>query len=72
MKLSHGLKNNKLVHLSKLWDLKENAEADIAPGSFAAYLRWGSIHVKQTRKLEPLPIICGPQRLEAGVLEVVE
>lgn len=72
MKLSHGLKNNKLVHLSKLWDLEENADADIAPGSFAAYLRWGSIHVQQTRKLEPLPIICGPQRLEAGVLEVVE
>ncbi|KAK6072777.1 capsule polysaccharide biosynthesis protein [Seiridium cupressi] len=42
MKLSHGLKNNKLVHLSKIWDRPEHADADIAPGTYAAYLRWGS------------------------------
>lgn len=72
MKLSHGLKNNKLVHLSKLWDLPENADADIAPGSFAAYLRWGSIHVEQTRVVRPLLVKCGPERLYAGVLEIVE
>jgi len=73
MKLSHGLKNNKLVHLSKLWDLPENADADIEPGTFAAYLRWGSIHLEQTRDLQPLPVNCGrKQVLRAGVLEVVE
>ena len=72
MKLSHGLKNNKLVHLSKLWDLPENADADIEPGTFAAYLRWGSIHLEQTRSLEPLPVRCAPEVLKAGTLEVVE
>lgn len=72
MKLSHGLKNNKLVHLAKLWDLPENAEADIAPGTYAAYLRWGSVHLEQTRKLEPLPIQCNGPVLEARLLEVVE
>ncbi|KAI9737713.1 MAG: hypothetical protein M1818_005717 [Claussenomyces sp. TS43310] len=72
MKLSHGLKNNKLVHLSKLWDLPENADADIAPGTFASYLRWGSEHLEQTRSLEPLAVKCSPGVLKAGVLEVVE
>ncbi|KAG0652503.1 O-glycosyltransferase [Hyphodiscus hymeniophilus] len=72
MKLSHGLKNNKLVHLSKLWDLPENADADIKPGSFAAYLRWGSEHLEQTRTIEPLPVKCSGDVLEAGVLEIVE
>lgn len=72
MKLSHGLKNNKLVHLSKLWDLPQNAEADIAPGTYAAYLRWGSIHLEQTRALEPLPIKCGGEVLKCRVLEAVE
>jgi hypothetical protein len=71
MKLSHGLKNNKIVHLSKLWDLPENADADIEPGTFAAYLRWGSINLEQTRILEPLSVRCGPEVLKAGVLEVV-
>lgn len=72
MKLSHGLKNNKLVHLSKLWDLPENADADIMPGTYAAYLRWGSVHLEQTRVLEPLPIQCNGPILKAGVLQVVE
>lgn len=72
MKLSHGLKNNKLVHLSKLWDLPENADADIALGTFAAYLRWGSVHLEQTRVLEPLPVKCAGGAIKAGVLEVIE
>ncbi|KAK3315825.1 hypothetical protein B0H66DRAFT_271856 [Apodospora peruviana] len=72
MKLSHGLKNNKLVHLSKLWDMPENADADIAPGTYAAYLRWGSVHLRQTRVLQPLPVKCAGGMLWAGVLEVVE
>jgi hypothetical protein len=72
MKLSHGLKNNKLVHLSKLWDLPENADADIKAGSFGAFLRWGSVHLEQTRDLSPLPVRCAGEVLKAGVLEVVE
>lgn len=72
MKLSHGLKNNKLVHLSKLWDLEENSAADVAPGTYAAYLRWGSVNLEQTRKLEPLPVKCNGPMLEAGLLEVID
>lgn len=72
MKLSHGLKNNKLVHLAKLWDLPEHAGADIAPGSYAAYLRWGSTHLEQTRALEPQVVNCNGPSLKAGVLEVVQ
>ena len=71
MKLSHGLKNNKLVHLSKIWDLPENANADIALGTYAAYLRWGSENLEQTRVLQPLPIQCGGNVLTAGLLEIV-
>ncbi|KAL6854726.1 hypothetical protein ACO1O0_005851 [Amphichorda felina] len=72
MKLSHGLKNNKLVHLAKLWDKPENADADIAPGTYAAFLRWGSVHLEQTRLLEPLPVKCGDQVLKVGLLEVLD
>ncbi|CAM1507708.1 Fc.00g045560.m01.CDS01 [Cosmosporella sp. VM-42] len=72
MKLSHGLKNNKIVHLSKLWDLPENSEADIAPGTYAAYLRWGSVHLEQTRILQPLPVKCRGGVLKAGVLQAIE
>jgi len=72
MKFSHGLKNNKMVHLSKFWDLPDNADADIAPGTFAAFLRWSSTHLEQARSLEPLPVKCSPEILKAGVLEVVE
>lgn len=72
MKLSHGLKNNKLGHLSKLWYLPENADADIEPGTFAAYLRWGSIHLEQTPSLQPLLVACSSEVLKAGVLEAVE
>jgi hypothetical protein len=71
MKLSHGLKNNKLVHLSKLWDREENASEDIKPGSYAAYLHWGSENLEQTRRLEALPIKCIGGVLEASLLEVV-
>lgn len=72
MKLSHGLKNNKLIHLAKLWDLPENADADIAPGTYSAYLRWGSIFLEQTRTVEPLPIKCDGGVIRAGVLEPAE
>ncbi|RDL31346.1 Uncharacterized protein BP5553_09555 [Venustampulla echinocandica] len=72
MKLSRGLKNNKLVHLAKLWDLPENSEADVKPGSFGEYLRWGSVHLKQTRTLKPLQIHWTGEVLRAGVTEIVK
>lgn len=72
LKLSHGLKNNRLVHLAKLWDLPEHADADVAPGTYAAYLRWGSVHLEQTRALEPQTVRCDGPVLEAGLLEVVD
>ena len=71
MKLSHGLKKSKLILLAKLWDLPENEDADIKPGTFAAYLRWGSEHLEQTRVIEPLPVNCTGNMIKAGVTEVV-
>lgn len=72
MKLSHGLNNHKLVHLSKIWEQSEKENEDIAPGTYAEFLSWGSIHLEQTREIKPLPVRCGGRRLKASILEVVE
>ena len=50
MKLSHGLPSGK-EYLAALWDKPENHEADIRPGSFGEYLRYGSVHFEQKRPL---------------------
>ncbi|KAH7310714.1 hypothetical protein B0I35DRAFT_439576 [Stachybotrys elegans] len=72
MKLSHGIENKKLVNLSKIWDMQEHADADITPGTYAAFLRWGSVHLDQTRTLKSLPVKCSGGIIKAGVLEAVE
>ena len=48
-KLSSGFFRNPLDSVSGQWDASEGGNADIAPGTWAAYLRWGSVHLKQTR-----------------------
>lgn len=56
MKISHGIKNDKVVFLADLWDLPENEDIDIVRGSYAAYLRWGSENLEQTRIIRPLAV----------------
>jgi hypothetical protein len=71
MKLSHGLPSAK-EYLAAIWDAAETQEADNAPGTFAQYLRYGSVHVEQTRALTALVI--APTKdiiLEGGITEVV-
>ncbi|KAL8325713.1 hypothetical protein RB597_008809 [Gaeumannomyces tritici] len=53
MKLCHGLKDVLDEPLTSSWDDPQNDGVDCAPGTYAEYLRWGSVHLKQTRKLEP-------------------
>lgn len=71
MKLSHGPAGMwggpTLAHL---WDMGENADADIVPGSFGEYLRYASVHYDQTRKVLPLPDapVC-EDLIHAGLLE---
>lgn len=72
MKLSHGYPGGK-DFLADLWDLPENENADCEPGTFAEYLRWGSVHLDQTRKLVPYKIDNTKDTVyHVGVLEPVE
>ncbi|KAK7744406.1 hypothetical protein SLS62_010196 [Diatrype stigma] len=54
MKLSHGLVTEQREYLARIWDQPDHADADREPGTFAAYLRWASVHYQQTRELKPL------------------
>lgn len=56
MKFCHGLKDAMVSSLADLWDDPAHHEADCAPGTFAEYLRWGTIHLRQTRALQPVPL----------------
>lgn len=52
MKLSHGLPTPGREYLAEIWDRPENHDADVAPGTFAAYLRWASEHFESSSRLE--------------------
>lgn len=72
MKLSHGLVTAGREYLADIWDNPENHDADIRPGTFAAYLREASETFEQTKELVPLrmPVI-EKALLRAGITEVV-
>lgn len=53
MKFCHGLKGAMASSLADLWDGPANQDADHRQGTFAEYLRWGSVHLRQTRSLVP-------------------
>ena len=48
-KITHGKELTKTPALGLLWDLPENEDKDIEPGTFAELLRYGAVHFKQTR-----------------------
>lgn len=52
LKLSHGPKGMFRYTLAGFWDREENHDADVAPGTFAEYLRFASLHYEQSRVLE--------------------
>ncbi|POR39589.1 Uncharacterized protein TPAR_00238 [Tolypocladium paradoxum] len=71
MKLSHGLVTDQREYLARIWDEPANADADRAPGTFAAHLRWASVHFEQSKELEPLWLrVREDALLTGGLLEV--
>lgn len=68
MKLSHGLVTEQREYLARIWDEPGNAEADRRPGTFAAHLRWASVHFQQTRELTPLLLPLREDALLTGEL----
>ncbi|KAL7809587.1 putative capsule polysaccharide biosynthesis protein [Trichoderma gracile] len=70
MKLSHGPPGALDSFLADLWDSKEHQDKDNIEGTFAAYLRYGSVHFDQTRRLLPLKFnVTTEEVLHIGVLE---
>ncbi|KAI1453321.1 capsular polysaccharide synthesis protein-domain-containing protein [Annulohypoxylon moriforme] len=70
MKLSHGPPGALDSFLADLWDSEEHHDKDNEDGTFAAYLRYGSVHFDQTREMVPIKMGWPNEEvLEAGVLE---
>ncbi|RMJ25261.1 Capsular polysaccharide synthesis protein [Aspergillus sp. HF37] len=69
MKLSHGPPGALESFLADIWDSEKHSQTDNMEGSFAAYLRYGSIHFNQTRKLVPVKYGITEEVLIGGVLE---
>ncbi|KAI1132847.1 capsular polysaccharide synthesis protein-domain-containing protein [Nemania abortiva] len=73
MKLSHGPPGALDSFLADLWDSEEHQEKDNVEGTFAAYLRYGSVHFEQTRKMVPVKMGWPAEEvLACGVLEPKE
>ncbi|KAH7408041.1 hypothetical protein BKA64DRAFT_776225 [Cadophora sp. MPI-SDFR-AT-0126] len=49
-KITHGKNLTKTPALGVLWDETENEGKDVEPGTFAELLRYGSVHLEQTRE----------------------
>ena len=74
-KVSHGMPVDigYTVFLGRLWDQSENANADAIPGTFGSFLRWASVHVRQTRELKPSGMGATSQKVRSiGLFEAVE
>ncbi|KAF7529580.1 hypothetical protein PCG10_007138 [Penicillium crustosum] len=72
MKLPHGLVTAGRDYLTDIRDNPENHDADIRPGTFAAYLRQASETFEQTKELVPLKMpVIEKVLLQAGITEVV-
>lgn len=72
MKLSHGLVTEQREYLARIWDKPEHVDSDREPGTFAAYMRWASVHYQQTRELKPLLLpVREDALLTGGLFDVV-
>ncbi|KZV95316.1 hypothetical protein EXIGLDRAFT_834383 [Exidia glandulosa HHB12029] len=74
LKMSQGLLPEP-IPLAKIWNHPENENADVAPGTWAEYLRWGSVHLDQVRPLVPLSkaakVALSTRVWTAGVLDII-
>lgn len=71
-KIQHGKNLTLTPALGVLWDEEGHEEDDIAPGTFAELLRYGSVHFEQTREsieYREAQKIPSEMRLKKGVLE---
>ena len=70
MKLSHGIPGALESFLADLWDSEEHHDKDNLEETFAHYLRYGSVHYNQTRKLVPMKVEWPDEEvLHVGILE---
>jgi Capsular polysaccharide synthesis protein len=71
MKLSHGPPCG-MENLASIWDEEGHAEDDVAPGTFAEYLRHASISWELGEKVEPVVLERPREVYAAGVLEAIQ
>ena len=70
MKLSHGPPGSLESFLADIWDSELHQQMDNLEGTFAAYLRYGSVHYNQTRSLKPVRYdVLQQDVLHRGVLD---
>lgn len=70
-KITHGKGLGETIHIGTLLDLPENEGIDAAPGTLAGLLRYGSVHLEQTRDLPYIkaPAVDPEFILHKGLLE---
>ena len=69
-KITHGKNLTKGLALGSLWDMKENEGKDMAPGTFAELLRYGSVHFEQERQtIKYVKAEMPTYRIKKGLLE---
>lgn len=69
-KITHGKNLTKSPALGILWDMKENEGKDVAPGTFAELLRYGSVRYEQEREeIEYVKAQKPEHRIKKGLLE---
>jgi hypothetical protein len=59
-KITHGKELTHTIHCGALMDLPENEGRDAEPGTFGELIRYGSVHLEQTRAriayVDPVPV----------------
>jgi hypothetical protein len=59
-KITHGKELTHTIHCGALMDLPENKGRDAEPGTFGELIRYGSVHLEQTRAriayVDPVPV----------------
>lgn len=71
-KITHGKNLMKTPALGSIWDEAGHEEDDIAPGTFAELLRYGSVHLEQDRETieyRQAPRVPSEMCFKKGILE---
>ncbi len=70
-KITHGKGMTHIPHSGILLDLPENAGIDAAPGTLGGLLRYGSVHLEQTREMQYInaPVVASELIIRKGLLE---